>query len=478
MGFLPDAATASILPWGLLALYFTQSFLQSFPMTAYGDWLFNEIHMSPATTNFYYALTFFPWNLKPVYALISDNWPIFGYRRKYYIVLCEVGAAISILVTGLFIRTIAGAFVVKLVDSSCEAFTQMMLGVVLVDVASGDREKSGMVQSWANAAKNTASIVALVVGIPVYATKSIHARDVICWSSVIPVVGIFAAVYLFHDTKVTNDDDIAAPPPPGPRTCSDLATQKWTSFRAACIRIVTEQWTYIPVMLFFFLSSALPNGGSVWYQYTYSLLTDEKECLQYSSLAGCLAAIIILSHLLSLVGMVGRVVACLLYSKVCHGYSIRAVFTLSTLVTAAASLPQVLLAPPMAPLPISVCTFCTLESFVTSFAAEFALLQLLIVATFYCPSKHATDGKGLTYALYLSFMDFGGVVSSFFSAAVIAALGITQDPSTFVVDWTNLKWLIVIGALCQLGILAFLWLLPARVDTSVTLDEHQRLLET
>ncbi|KAF0691133.1 hypothetical protein As57867_017530, partial [Aphanomyces stellatus] len=213
MGFLPDAATASILPWGLLALYFTQSFLQSFPMTAYGDWLFNEIHMSPATTNFYYALTFFPWNLKPVYALISDNWPIFGYRRKYYIVLCEVGAAISILVTGLFIRTIAGAFVVKLVDSSCEAFTQMMLGVVLVDVASGDREKSGMVQSWANAAKNTASIVALVVGIPVYATKSIHARDVICWSSVIPVVGIFAAVYLFHDTKVTNDDDIAAPPP-------------------------------------------------------------------------------------------------------------------------------------------------------------------------------------------------------------------------------------------------------------------------
>ncbi|KAF0730184.1 hypothetical protein Ae201684_012191 [Aphanomyces euteiches] len=448
----PDAA----LPWGLLALYFIQSFLQSFPMTAYGDWLFNEIHMSPATTNFYYALTFFPWNLKPIYALISDNFPIFGYRRKFYIVICECGAALSVLATGLFISTVAGAFAVKLIDSSCEAFTQMMLGVVLVDVAAGNREMSGYVQAWANAAKNSACIVALIVGIPIYASKSIQAREVICWTSVVPVAGIITAIYFFQENKV----DVSDKEPldsDKPQTLSELVSQKWTAFHSACKRIVSDQWSYFPVMVFFFLSSALPSGGSVWYQYTYSLLNNEKECLQYSSLAG----------------MVGRVLSCLVYSKVCHGYSIRAVFGISTVLSVLASLPQVLLAPPMAHLPMSVCTFCTLESFVSAFAAEFALLQLLIVATYYCPNK-ATDGKGLTYALYLSFMDFGGVASSFVSAVFIEALGITQDPTTLVINWSNLAWLVLIGAVCRLAILAFLCLLPSRIEYDS--DEQQKLI--
>ncbi|RHY24233.1 hypothetical protein DYB32_008926 [Aphanomyces invadans] len=403
MAFLANFASGSLLPWGLLLLYFVQSFLQSFPITAYGDWLFNEIHMSPATTNVYYALTFFPWNLKPVYALVSDNFPIFGYRRKYYIVLCEIGAALSVLATGLFVRSVAGAFVVKMIDSSCEAFTQMMLGVVLVDVASGNHEKSGNVQAWANAAKNTASIVALVVGIPIYANKSISSREIICWSSVIPVMGILISLYLLHEPRVSLLPRSSAHPT-NPQTCTYLVHRKWRGFVAACKRIMSEQRAYVPVMIFFFLSSALPSGGSVWYQYTYSLLNDQKECLQYASLA--------------------------------------------------------------------VCTFCTIESFVTSFAGEFALLQLLIVATYFCPTT-ATDGNGLTYALYLSFMDFGGVVSSFVSAIVINALGITEDPTTFVVNWSNLSWLVVIGAVCKLAILAFLCVLPTQVNVPDDEEDHQ-----
>ncbi|ETV93226.1 hypothetical protein H310_12822 [Aphanomyces invadans] len=455
MAFLANFASGSLLPWGLLLLYFVQSFLQSFPITAYGDWLFNEIHMSPATTNVYYALTFFPWNLKPVYALVSDNFPIFGYRRKYYIVLCEIGAALSVLATGLFVRSVAGAFVVKMIDSSCEAFTQMMLGVVLVDVASGNHEKSGNVQAWANAAKNTASIVALVVGIPIYANKSISSREIICWSSVIPVMGILISLYLLHEPRVSLLPRSSAHPT-NPQTCTYLVHRKWRGFVAACKRIMSEQRAYVPVMIFFFLSSALPSGGSVWYQYTYSLLNDQKECLQYASLAG----------------MIGRVLACLMYAKTCHGYSIRTVFAISTVVSTVASLPQVLLAPPMARLPMSVCTFCTIESFVTSFAGEFALLQLLIVATYFCPTT-ATGGNGLTYALYLSFMDFGGVVSSFVSAIVINALGITEDPTTFVVNWSNLSWLVVIGAVCKLAILAFLCVLPTQVNVPDDEEDHQ-----
>ena len=49
----------SLLPFGLLSLYFVHAFFLSFPMTAYGNWLFNVIHMSPATTSIYYGIAFY-----------------------------------------------------------------------------------------------------------------------------------------------------------------------------------------------------------------------------------------------------------------------------------------------------------------------------------------------------------------------------------------------------------------------------------
>ncbi|GLD94555.1 hypothetical protein PINS_up003166 [Pythium insidiosum] len=157
-----DAEKAALLarappavPYALLALYFLHSFFMTFPMTAYGKWLFEVIHMAPATTTIYYAVTFFPWNLKPLYGLISDVFPIAGFHRKSYIVICELGTALSFIVTGAFVTTIAGAFAIKMLDAICEAFSQMMLGIFLVDIAAQDAtsQTSAKVQSWANGAK-------------------------------------------------------------------------------------------------------------------------------------------------------------------------------------------------------------------------------------------------------------------------------------------------------------------------------------
>ncbi|KAF0691888.1 Aste57867_16972 [Aphanomyces stellatus] len=444
------------LPLGILCLYFVHSFFMTFPMTAYGDWLFNSLHMPPATTSIYYAVSFFPWNLKPVYALLSDNVPIFGYRRKYYIVLCELGAALSVLATGLFVTSsIPAAFGLRIVDSSCEAFSQMMLGIVLVDVAAGDKTKSGVTQAWANAAKNAASILALLVGIPIYHSPSLRSADIIAWSSVIPLVGVAVCLLVLYETKV----DVSRPTPPdstAPRTCRDMVTQKWTALTTASRRIVSEQRAYIPVMAFFFLCSALPGGGSAWYQYTYGLLANEKECFQYMSLAG----------------MAGRIVSCAVYAKLCSGRNVRLVFAVSTVLSMLAGLPQLLLAPPMQPLPLPLCSFMTTESFLTAFTGEFALLQLLVVATSFSPPKK--ELHGLTYALYLSFMDFGGVVSAFLSAGLIQAVGITEDPDTHNVDWTNLWLLVVVSSLSNVAILGFLFLLPRHVDgfDALPQDDH------
>lgn len=448
------------VPAGLLALYFLHAFFLTFPMTAYGEWLFQVVRMPPATTALYNSVSFLPWNLKPLYGLVSDNFPLAGYHRKSYIVLCEIGAALSLFYTGAVVTSIAGAFAVKLLDSVFEAFAQIMLGVFLVDLASGDATgaASGRVQSLANATKNAASVVALVLGIPVYKDQRVSPSAVICWTSALPLVAAGVCVVGLHETRTvsalrfTMDSGLYA----GTATAADESETSfvgslWASWRAFQSDVVHKFHLLrpvLPTMLFFFLCSALPGDGAVWYQYTFTLLVESPECLQYMSLAG----------------MVARFLACLMYAKWCTGQSVRRVFVASTLCSVLAGLPRLLLAPPLlatTSLPVSVCTFSAVESFVTAFTAEFALLQLLVVATFYVPD--AKDVHGLSYALYLSFMDFGGVVSGVATAGVVSLLGIVEDPVTHVVNWDRLWVLVLLAAGSQLFVLAFLCVLPEKV---------------
>ncbi|KAL4169225.1 hypothetical protein KRP22_010148 [Phytophthora ramorum] len=438
------------VPVALLALYFLHSFIMSFPMTAYGTWLFDVIHMPPATTTLYYSVTFFPWNLKPLYGLLSDSLPLFGYHRKSYIVLCEVVAAVSLVLTATYVHSIAGAFAVKLVDAVAEAFAQIMLGVLLVDLTTGDASSrsSAHVQSLANGVKNVASIAALVLGIPVYRDKSITPQQVIGWTSMLPLAAAGVCLVGLKETPVDELHDNRESEPVEFVASTSLLNSWWLPFK----RELQHKWELmrpvLPPMLFFFLCNALPGDGTIWYQYTFSLLEDEHECLQYMYLAG----------------MVGRFLSCLSYAKWCTNRSVRSVFLLSTVCSVAAGLPRLLLAPPVVQLPVSVCTFGTVESFITSFTSEFALLQLLVVATYYCPSN--SDVQGLTYALYLSFMDFGGVVSGVLTSLLVLALGIVPDPTTKVVDWSHLWLVVVIASVGQLLVLVFLCVLPEKVDTS------------
>src|SRR6266704_3861970 len=49
----------------------------------------------------FFAITIIPWLIKPVYGLISDFLPLFGYRRKSYLLLTSAAAGLAGLALGL-----------------------------------------------------------------------------------------------------------------------------------------------------------------------------------------------------------------------------------------------------------------------------------------------------------------------------------------------------------------------------------------
>jgi hypothetical protein len=54
-----------------------------------------EIGWTPLDVTAYLALLNFPWVIKPVFGLVSDFVPLFGYRRKSYLVIASLVAAVS-----------------------------------------------------------------------------------------------------------------------------------------------------------------------------------------------------------------------------------------------------------------------------------------------------------------------------------------------------------------------------------------------
>jgi MFS family permease len=48
---------------------------------------------TPVEVTAYFAVFNFPWVIKPVFGLVSDFVPLFGYRRKSYLILSSLGAA-------------------------------------------------------------------------------------------------------------------------------------------------------------------------------------------------------------------------------------------------------------------------------------------------------------------------------------------------------------------------------------------------
>ena len=74
------------LPYPLLLTYFFLAIAQSLPTTAVNFLLIYDINLSPAAINFTYTLWFQLGVTRPLFTLLSDHVPLFGRRRKPYLI--------------------------------------------------------------------------------------------------------------------------------------------------------------------------------------------------------------------------------------------------------------------------------------------------------------------------------------------------------------------------------------------------------
>ncbi|KAK8684748.1 hypothetical protein V6N13_040764 [Hibiscus sabdariffa] len=135
-------------------VYFVQGVL-GLAKLAVSFYLKDDLHLDPAETAVITGFSALPWLVKPLYGFISDSIPLFGYRRRSYLVLSGLLGALSWSLMATFVDTKYGAAFCILLSSLSVAFSDVVVDSMVVERARGESQSvSGSLQSlcWGSSA--------------------------------------------------------------------------------------------------------------------------------------------------------------------------------------------------------------------------------------------------------------------------------------------------------------------------------------
>ena len=90
------------------------------------------LKLDPGVMTGYVSLIMFPWSIKILYGLVSDNVPIAGTRRKSYVIICgllEFGALLAIY--AFRISHVYTVVLLLCLASLCLAFVNVVVDAIM-----------------------------------------------------------------------------------------------------------------------------------------------------------------------------------------------------------------------------------------------------------------------------------------------------------------------------------------------------------
>lgn len=216
--FLGIEPTPEII--AIMAIYFVEGAL-GLARLAQTFFLKDTLHLGPAELAALTGLFSIPWTIKPLYGFLSDGLPLFGYRRRSYLVLCGLLGAMCYTALGtdfygifdttatvdvtnsivslgsISISLVQATVAAFIISSACIAFSDVVADGIVVQRTrdSNDPKLAGGLQSlcWGSAA--IGGLLSAYFSGSLLETMS--AKDVFLITAFLP--GIVAFIALFID---------------------------------------------------------------------------------------------------------------------------------------------------------------------------------------------------------------------------------------------------------------------------------------
>ncbi|CAN1310427.1 Folate-biopterin transporter 1, chloroplastic [Linum perenne] len=429
----PDNVAVSLV-------YFVQGVL-GLSRLAVSFYLKDNLRLDPAETAVISGFSALPWLVKPLYGFISDSVPLFGYRRRSYLVLSGLLGALSWSLMATLVNDKYGAALCILLGSFSVAFSDVVVDSMVVERARGESQStSGSLQSlcWGSAA--IGGIVSSYFSGSLVDAYGV--RFVFGVTALLPLITSGVAVLVKEErVRVSSDGSVLALSGPGFVENSKYhIIQLWGAIR--------EPNIFLPT-LFLFLWQSTPQSDSAMFYFTTNKLGFTPEFLGRVKLVTSVA---------SLAG-VG------LYNGYLKNVSFRKMFLGSTLIGTALGMTQVFLVTGFnRKLGISDEWFAIGDSLILTVLGQASFMPVLVLAAKLCP-----EGMEATlFATLMSISNGGSVLGELLGALLTKVFGVTKD------SFDNLAALIIICNLSSLLPLPLIGLLPSE-DTSTSSEEDDSI---
>jgi MFS family permease len=305
----------------------------------------------------YLAVFNLPWIVKPIFGAVSDLMPLFGYRRKPYLLAANFGAIAGFLwITQL---TAPGQLVWALqLTAYSMAISSTVCGAILVENGQRLGESGRFVNQqwlWFNAAAIAAAIVGGQLAQRLSPISALHAAA--CIVAVAPVAVLLATVFLIPENKT----GVATP----------AMRDTFHGLVAACKR--RELWIVGVFLFLYYFSPGLSTP-------LYYFMTDNLRFPQ--SYIGVLGSL----------GSAGWVIGAFLYRQLFGGMSTKLLLNLSIALGTATTAAYLLLFNE---------TSAAILSFCSGFSAMLATVATVTLAADYCPRR----SEGFGFAVMMSLIN-------------------------------------------------------------------------
>lgn len=415
--------------FAILTVYFVQGIL-GLARLAVSFFLKDELMLSPAQVSALMGIAAIPWITKPIIGFFSDGKPLFGYRRRSYLLLSGVLGALAWLGLATVVNNAWSATLAILATSLSVA-----IGDVIVDSVVVERAKSESLATAGSLQSLTWGISALGGVVTAYLSgwllEIFSTNEVFLITACFPLLVVVVANLIIEQPLQSNEQL---------NSISEHLGILWQTIKHKSI---------IAPVIFVFLWQSTPTADSAFFFFTTNELGFDAEFL---------GRVRLITSLASLLG-----VWC--YQQWLKQVPFRQMLGWSVVLSTLLGLSSLLLVTHAnRAMGIDDHWFSLGDSLILTVMGQIAFMPILVLSARLCP-----DGiEASFFALLMSIWNFAGLISHELGALITHLLGVTET------NFEQMWLLVLITNLSTLLPLPLLGLLP-NSDPQLEVDKIKQI---
>lgn len=415
----------------ILAVYFVQGIL-GLARLAVSFFLKDELLLSPAQVSALLGIVALPWILKPLMGFISDGLPIFGYRRRPYLILSGILGTAAWVSLATIVHSSWAATIAIALTSLSVAFSDVIVDSIVVERARAESQvEAGSLQSLCWGSSAVGGLITAYLG--GFLLEHFTTRTVFLCTASFPLIVSVVAWLIAEKPVNSKSEDYSSN--------FLVVKEQLTQLRQA----FTQKVIWLPTA-FIFIWQITPTTDSALFFFSTNELHFEPEFL---------GRVRLVSSIASLLGIwiFQRFLKSVPFRIIC-GWSIviSTVLRMSILLLVTHTNRQI---------GIDDHWFALGDNLILTVMGQIAFMPVMVLAARICP----LGIEATLFAALMSIFNCGGLISQELGALMTDWLGVTET------NFDSLWLLVLITNLLSLLPLLFInWLTNLDTETEVQLS--------